>query len=70
MFPQVMLALTFVLGMAFALVDSYHSILFFNLMISILDSKAQAQSTSREVPLDLAAISTQTLHLLQRSMKL
>jgi hypothetical protein len=70
MFPQVMLALTFVLGMVFALVESYHSILFFNLMISILDTLAQAQSTSRKVLLDLAGITTRTRHLLQRSMKL
>jgi hypothetical protein len=67
MLPQVMLALTVVLGLASALVKSHLSILFSKL-INIL--VGEALSITRKVPQDLAASQTQTAQLLQQSATL
>jgi hypothetical protein len=65
MLSQVMLALTVVLGLASALVKSYHSILFFKLiLINVLVTLGEALSITSMVPKDLAARQTQTTQLL------
>jgi hypothetical protein len=71
MLPQVMLTLTVVLGLASALVKSYHPILFFKLiLINVLVTLGEALSITSMVPQDLAARQTRTTQLLQRSATL
>jgi hypothetical protein len=55
MLPQVMLALTVVLGLASALVKSYHSILFFKLINVLVTLLGEALSINSMVSQDLAA---------------